>query len=64
MFEFAEIAGAAQALEQAADCALIAQAQNTDASVWSALVALVQLLAHMDGERPWNIGGVSGNRRI
>jgi hypothetical protein len=64
IFEFAEVAVAARELEQAAECALIGQAHNTDASVWSALVALVQLLAQMDGGRAWNIGGVSGNRRI
>lgn len=59
IFEFAEVAAAARELEQAAECALIRQARNTDASVWSALVALVQLLG---GERTWNIVGVSDNR--
>lgn len=47
IFEVTEVATAANALEQAAASASVGHAENTDAAVWSALVALV----HLMGER-------------
>jgi HPt (histidine-containing phosphotransfer) domain-containing protein len=49
IFEIAEIAAAACALEQAAISASMADADNSDAGVWSALVALVQVMGTLDG---------------
>jgi hypothetical protein len=50
IFEVTEVATAANALEQAAASASVAHAENTDAAVWSALLALVNLMGH--GKRP------------
>jgi HPt (histidine-containing phosphotransfer) domain-containing protein len=44
IFEVTDVAQAAHALEQAAVSASKARADNTDEKVWSALVALVQLM--------------------
>lgn len=44
MLEFSEIAAAANSLQQAAYCASLAHADNTDAQVWTALAALVNLM--------------------
>jgi HPt (histidine-containing phosphotransfer) domain-containing protein len=49
IFEIAEVAAAACALEQAAISASMAHADNGDAGVWSALVALVQVMGTLDG---------------
>ncbi|MEP6548392.1 MAG: Hpt domain-containing protein [Gammaproteobacteria bacterium] len=46
IFEVAEIASAANALEQAAASASVSHADNTDPAVWSALVALVRIMGH------------------
>jgi HPt (histidine-containing phosphotransfer) domain-containing protein len=51
IFEVDEIAAAANDLEQAAICASAAHADNTDAAVWSALVALVRLMGHANPSR-------------
>jgi len=52
IFDVADVAAAADALEQAAASAVAAQADNTDAAVWSALVALVRLMGHSNSPRP------------
>jgi HPt (histidine-containing phosphotransfer) domain-containing protein len=44
IFEFADVAAAANALEQAAIGAHASHAGNADSSVWTALVALVRLM--------------------
>jgi HPt (histidine-containing phosphotransfer) domain-containing protein len=44
IFEMAEIAAAADALEQAADAAQTTNADHTDATVWSTLGKLVELI--------------------
>lgn len=50
--EIAEMASAACALELAATTASASRADNTDAAVWSALVALVRILGTLDaGDR-------------
>jgi HPt (histidine-containing phosphotransfer) domain-containing protein len=51
IFEVDEIAAAANDLEQAAICASMAHADNTDAAVWSTLVALVRLMGHANPSR-------------
>jgi hypothetical protein len=48
IFEIAEVAAAACALEEAANAACLANADNTDPAVWSALVAMVRLLGTLD----------------
>src|SRR5476649_1799117 len=45
IFEVAEIASAAEELEQAAATASAGHAENTDPAVWSALVTLVRLMS-------------------
>lgn len=52
IFDVAEVAAAANALEQAAASASTAHADNTDPAVWSALVALVRLMGHVNSPRP------------
>jgi HPt (histidine-containing phosphotransfer) domain-containing protein len=52
IFEVTEIAEAATALEQAAAAASVAHADNTDAAVWSALVALVRLMGTLADGHP------------
>jgi hypothetical protein len=49
IFEIAEVAAAAYVLEQAAISASMSHADNSDAGVWSALVALVQVMGTFDG---------------
>lgn len=50
--EITEMASAAGALELAATTASACRADNTDAAVWSALVALVRILGTLDaGDR-------------
>jgi HPt (histidine-containing phosphotransfer) domain-containing protein len=50
--EISEMASAAGALELAATTASASRADNTDAAVWSALVALVRILGTLDvGDR-------------
>jgi HPt (histidine-containing phosphotransfer) domain-containing protein len=44
-FEMAQVASLAGSLEIAAIAATVSHADNTDAAVWTALVALVRLLA-------------------
>ena len=44
VFEMAQVASAAGSLEIAAIAATVSHADNTDAAVWTALVALVRLL--------------------
>jgi HPt (histidine-containing phosphotransfer) domain-containing protein len=51
IFEIDEIAAAANDLEQAAICASVAHADNTDPAVWSALIALVRLMGHANPSR-------------
>jgi HPt (histidine-containing phosphotransfer) domain-containing protein len=48
MFEIADVAVAACALELASISAMMSQANNGDAAVWTALVALVELLDTFD----------------
>lgn len=48
MFEIAEVAAAARALELASISASTSHAENTDAAVWNALVALVRLMGAID----------------
>jgi HPt (histidine-containing phosphotransfer) domain-containing protein len=64
IFEVEEIAAAANELEQAAACASVAHADNTDAAVWSALVALVRLMGHAGAvaERPPNVAREASQR--
>jgi HPt (histidine-containing phosphotransfer) domain-containing protein len=45
VFEMAQVASVAGSLEIAAIAATVSHADNTDAAVWTALVALVRLLA-------------------
>ncbi len=52
IFEFKDIAAAAHALEYAAKAAIATRAPNSDAAVWSALVALVSLLADFETDAP------------
>jgi len=47
-FEFANLAAAAGALEQASFAAATSHAAHTDADVWEALVALVQMLGTIE----------------
>ncbi len=56
IFEVAEIASAAQELEQAAASASAAHADNTDPAVWSALVTLVRLMGVGKRARARRIG--------
>jgi Hpt domain-containing protein len=49
VFEMAQVALATGALEIAAIEATVSHADNTDAAVWTALVALVRLLGTLDG---------------
>jgi hypothetical protein len=49
IFEMAEVAAAACVLEEAAHAACMTKADNTDAGVWAALVAIVRLLGTFDG---------------
>jgi HPt (histidine-containing phosphotransfer) domain-containing protein len=56
IFEVAEIAAAAQELEQAAATASACQADNTDPAVWSALVTLVRLMGLGKQPRARRIG--------
>jgi len=49
IFEIAEVESAAAALEQAAICACMSNANNTDAAVWTALVGLVRLMGKLNG---------------
>ncbi len=51
IFEVAEIAAAANELEQAAVAASTAHANNTDAAVCAALAALVRLIGTLDAEK-------------
>ncbi|MEP6886447.1 MAG: Hpt domain-containing protein, partial [Gammaproteobacteria bacterium] len=44
IFEVVEISAAAEALEQAAACASVSHADNSDPAVWSALGTLVRLM--------------------
>lgn len=48
VFEMAQVASAAGSLEVAAIAATVSHADNTDAAVWTALVALVRFLATLD----------------
>ncbi|MEA3159386.1 MAG: hypothetical protein QOD95_934 [Gammaproteobacteria bacterium] len=48
VFEMAQVASATGALEIAAIAATVSHADNTDAAVWAALVALVRLLGNLD----------------
>jgi HPt (histidine-containing phosphotransfer) domain-containing protein len=56
IFEVAEIASAANELEQAAASASVGQADNTDPAVWSALVTLVRLMGQGKRNRTRRIG--------
>jgi HPt (histidine-containing phosphotransfer) domain-containing protein len=47
IFEMAEMAAAADALEQAADAAQTMNADHTDATVWTALGKLVELIDNL-----------------
>ncbi len=49
IFEMAEVASLACALEEAACAASMSNADNTDTAVWSTLVALVRLMGTLDG---------------
>jgi HPt (histidine-containing phosphotransfer) domain-containing protein len=51
IFEAPEIGVAANVLEQAAAAASVAHADNSDASVWTALESLVDRLAIVNGKR-------------
>ena len=51
IFEVAEVAAAANALEQAAIAASMSHANNTDTAVWTALVALVRLMGTTDAKQ-------------
>ena len=57
IFEVAEIASAANELEQAAASAAAGHADNTDPAVWSALVTLVRLMGHGKRTRRESRGG-------
>jgi len=46
-FEFRDLAAAAGTLERASAAASAAQAEHTDTGVWSALVALVEMLGEL-----------------
>jgi HPt (histidine-containing phosphotransfer) domain-containing protein len=48
VFEMAQVASVAGSLEIAAIAATVSHADNTDAAVWTALVALVRLLGILD----------------
>jgi HPt (histidine-containing phosphotransfer) domain-containing protein len=48
VFEMAQVASVAGSLEIAAIAATVSHADNTDAAVWTALVALVRLLGTLD----------------
>ena len=48
VFEMAQVASAAGSLEVAAIAATVSHADNTDAAVWTALVALVRFLGTLD----------------
>jgi HPt (histidine-containing phosphotransfer) domain-containing protein len=48
VFEMAQVASVAGSLEIAAIAATVSHAENTDAAVWTALVALVRLLGTLD----------------
>jgi HPt (histidine-containing phosphotransfer) domain-containing protein len=56
IFEVAEIASAANELEQAAALASAGHADNTDPAVWSALVTLVRLMGQGKRTRTRRIG--------
>jgi HPt (histidine-containing phosphotransfer) domain-containing protein len=56
IFEVAEIALAANELEQAAALASVGHAENTDPAVWSALVTLVRLMGQGKRTRTRRIG--------
>jgi HPt (histidine-containing phosphotransfer) domain-containing protein len=56
IFEVAEIALAANELEQAAASASVGHADNTDPAVWSALVTLVRLMGQGQRTRTRRIG--------
>jgi HPt (histidine-containing phosphotransfer) domain-containing protein len=51
-FEYPELAGAAGALERASFAAATAHAAHTDTDVWTALVALVDLLGVIEQPPP------------
>jgi HPt (histidine-containing phosphotransfer) domain-containing protein len=51
-FDFPELAGAAGALERASFAAATAHAAHTDTNVWTALVALVDMLGVIDQPPP------------
>jgi HPt (histidine-containing phosphotransfer) domain-containing protein len=48
VFEMAQVASVAGSLEIAAIAATVSHAENTDAAVWTALVALVRLLGTVE----------------
>jgi HPt (histidine-containing phosphotransfer) domain-containing protein len=48
VFEMAQVASAAGALEMAAIAATVSHADNTDAAVWTSLVALVRYLGTLE----------------
>jgi HPt (histidine-containing phosphotransfer) domain-containing protein len=48
VFEMVQVASAAASLEIAAIAATVSHAENTDAAVWTTLVALVRLLGTLD----------------
>lgn len=52
MFEYADVAAAAHALELASGGASVAHAGNFDPSVWTALVSLVGVLDHVAPQSP------------
>lgn len=58
IFEMAEVAALARALEEAASAACMSKADNSDPAVWTALVAMVGLMGSFDGG-----GGDSAQRR-
>jgi HPt (histidine-containing phosphotransfer) domain-containing protein len=47
IFEYADVAAAAHALEYASEAALVAHAGSFEPSVWAALVSLVGILDHV-----------------
>jgi HPt (histidine-containing phosphotransfer) domain-containing protein len=58
IFEIAVVEAAAFALEQAAICASLSNANNTDARVWTALEDLVRLMGELDaGVDPAQLAG-------
>jgi HPt (histidine-containing phosphotransfer) domain-containing protein len=52
IFEFPDLAAAAHALERASAEAVRTEAEQTNPGVWSALVALVDLLGEIDHQGP------------